>query len=574
MHKKEENIFKKKIIEEVKRDTKENFFITGNWGIGKSTLIKEALSDPECKQGQYKNYSIINISDVDNINLNRLSFYNKQNIGEEIIVDPFGEVEERQGEGIFSKIASSAKSLLESSEETKGSAGIVSSSIGLISNVYLDYVDNYPLNNFIIVIDEIDRLHEKIKDSTLINKIINIKNKYKNVKFIFISNEIPKTFKDINEKLYSRELIINESDYINEAYKYEFISEKTHKQIKKYKLKQNNIRILNLIEDIFNFLDNYKTEYNTNEIKEEDMIDIKNYIYLAGHLYFSKKEYLESKKEEYTILGNKKEEDFPLENIEETLKKQTYEFESFLKFNTIPLENILKNFSKTKSFIKLESDIQDYFENNYYLLFRNTKKNKIIELLENNYKELRLIKEKEYKDSDVDFIYWIKHFFEIYINPKQENIEKIVEIINNKFKYELENIKENKILKEIKYKKLNIIKKGLKVIKEDIESISSIKNNFPLKEYTKILENIDEAIKNLTLEFDSSECYKKYLIESNQKKKIIEHIINNSEDVFSDLRDLKEIINKEKIIEIAKEILKEKNSEIEEINIDYILEKI
>jgi len=546
--------------DEIERYNNEDIFITGEWGIGKSYFIKNFLSTykPNTITNKYKMYSIINVSNFLDININKEIFYNKQDIGKHSEKNICHNAEKNNGNKIFTQFADFTKSILDSSDNTKNVSGIASGIINIASTFYIDYINNYRLDDFILVFDEIDRIPSYINKEDLISKIINLKNKYTNLKIIYISNEIPSEFEAKQEKLYSKILTIKENKKISKyKNKYTFITEETKKEIKKYKLNENNLRLFPLIDEIIKYIDLKKNNYS---IQEEYLIEIKNHIYLGGHKFFSKEKYIKNLTLE-RIEHGLKNQDIEKKYIESRYERETKEFKEFLNFDFESINEFIKSYQKNVNIYNMRKEIKSYIRD-YYILHRNNLNQKtILNLIEKYYKELKFSDIDFLHDHDEVIYYWILRYYDMYL-VDDIDIKKISNILKEKFIYEINLL--NSYDQKLNFKKLSNAKEILEKFKYKMQNNENAKLNFKecVGYYKKFFLILERKIKELNFFENRDKEFINYNFEINNTK-FLNEVINESNDLFKDLRYIndnidnkyrKEFINQVKIFIITNPI--------------------
>lgn len=493
--------------EELNKNNNQDFFILGETGIGKSYFIKNFLENYKNKE-KYNYYSIINAYEVIKSNIINEIYYHRKKINPE----------------------------------------------------YVEFASkkNFSFDNFIIVLDEINSIPEHINKDELISKLINLKNKYTNIKIIYVSNQIPEYFYIKNEKLYSKILNIKENELFYK-YDFKFISEETNKKINKYNLNKNNLRLFSILEDVFNYIDIIKINYSV----EEEISDIiKEKIYLQGHIFFSKNNYLNQLRKE---LSNSIYNDIDFLNV---FKKETEVFQNILNFE---YSDIIKHFEFYEANIDnyyLEKNIYNYYDNLSKLNINSNLKYQVIELLEKNYKSLSFHNDTLNMFTNKSISYWIEHYLDNY-NTEDIDFIKISNVLKNKFIFDLDFINNN----ELNYYYINIKIKDLESFRNFMEKNETTKEMFVqchslYENMLSILIDKEKMTKNQSTDVN-------YLF-MNDRKTFVKELINRSKNIQNDLNNVTKDLNETLIHEFRAEVKTNllNNDNFKEFKIDKLLEII
>jgi hypothetical protein len=239
--------------------------ITGNWGIGKSNLLKKEIISEIDNSQDYIYISPENLVDSSIRKLCYYKFNSFTDIKNQIFDKETTKIEKSiavlKGLSIGAvKIKSLAKSL---SKADKIVSASVESATSINDGIMSKVINNFNLNGKIIIIDELERKPKNLDLQTVFNQIFTIKEEFENVKIIVslnkekLKNEESNDFTIFQEsldKISDEEYLMTSSEHLIE------IIELLHKDIKEK---------LNHEVDLFYF-------YNILNKKNENKIDIYN----------------------------------------------------------------------------------------------------------------------------------------------------------------------------------------------------------------------------------------------------------------------------------------------------------
>jgi hypothetical protein len=564
--------YNKNLMMLLKSESKRGILIKGNFGVGKSAFIKDFFINKNINSNKlkYKKYSIINASTLMNLKLNKAVYYNNQILGENINNNFFQDLEKNQGMGILNKIGSFLKNLF-SSKENKG---LIGAGINIISSVYNDYVDNYCLDNFIIVIDEIDRKPDGIKLKDLFSKLIHIQEKYNNIKIICVSNtdefssDDSILFEKWKEKLFSRYLHFEKSDYLDNKLDFNFITDGTIEYLEHYEINKNNIRISEIILDVFKYVDD-----NKKNIQKEYINEIKNELYIAAYKYFDKDNYIKGHLKQiksYSSNGMSSKDNLII--VSNAWERTTLEIKEFFNFNTNPIDEMLERKNISKENYKFIQDSSNYF-NNIYNQIPNGKINPeeyIKKILKTNYKHLDIINDNM---TEYCMLYWVNHAFDLCNRFESEFFYS--EIVKNKLKEILSEIESITNFNEPN--NIDAYEKQFYVLKLKMINEGNLNNKTLeiLQKHDFLIDDIINNIKKnkLKTKYSHDLDYNKILLQIKENPKLfVENFIHNSDDVFLDIRKLHSKIGISVFKESILPHLKEINNE--NVNFEFIINNI
>ena len=390
------------------------------------------------------------------------------------------------------------------------------------------YYDNI-LEDKILIIDEVDRIQkeDENRDSDvrlidIFNCIIDIQEKYQNIKIIFIladehnPNDI--IFESWKSKIFSHEIeIISEEIYKD----FDFL-EKDIKILKQIFKNIEDRRVFEKFLEFDKFINNYLKEEEKNE-------NLKINELKSSILYEILKFYNEYKEKNEDKKANQKIEDYVKEfiNLEDDLLKK----------------EIDKCFNKENEKItKLEEEVELFFNEIYHsnISRSNSYIIKFIKkFIENNSEYMNIY---NYNSHNSLSEYTILHYLEYLIDKKISNNE-IFNVFSNAINKNIENL----------YEKLE----NNNDIYLFIQYLEELKNIIDKEEFNKYLNNINiesyifKSKNNYILNF-KDEDNKNYIDFKNKNK--VEEIFNYDPDIFL-IELFKQIgTNHKKLIEILREI--------------------
>ena len=554
-------------IEKYLEEKNENEFnksllITGHWGVGKSYLIKEFFDNINKKNLDYKYYKIINANKIDkNFNIEKEFIKNCIN------------VEDNKEINILSIDETSENSLvkgLESLVSTFGGKNLVSSSSKIIDEYLIEpKIENEinKLDNYIVVIDEIDRKPDFINIKDIFTKIIELqeRNKNKNIKIIVILNsdslnkDDKKILKEWKEKIFSYHIEVKNKKLIEEEISYIKFSSGIESFINFDKLSLRVLKKFNLIKKYI-------------EDKTQEFRDSNSYEFLLNILYedlFIRHYKLEQEKDyiEHYLKKRKIKEDKKIEE-EERIKNEIIEdsliIKEFFSFDRDLLdkkiEKIIIDIKKIDNdgFGNLTRNINNYFKafhNLYDKKYLNNKspRNYILDNILKKYINILNIYNVDFHNQENTILFFAKILLKNY-NDKYNDYPFILNIIKRKIK-----LIENDI-----FQKNNTIEEILKIIKE-IESIKEAIINFIYnkkvyvlnKKELGILNNLNNIVNKLEIQvINSNEIiynndYLDIFMKYNKINKLSKIILTDKKEKTDILRNIK-AINEDIIKELFK----------------------
>ena len=414
-----------------------------------------------------------------------------------------------------------------------------------------------------------------------------------------VNNEIELKFKDIIKEFEENKLIIKQNieeitnykkslnDLIDKRFDNLIKSQKNNSKFD-FKFKKNeeiltpkikSFRGSNKREDLINTFNINKNTKNNNNIKNENINDVKSKLLKRFSVMNSKGNYRN------TVLETKedKEDEEDEEDKEDKEEKETEE----KKLNQLTIE-VNKSIDESTNKIEDNNIIKSSSKKNNNILFKDIKENenKENEIKENEIKEKEKKEEenKEIKDKKINELKINNNFMnKDYPLKKVENKKNIIQsYINNNYKENKNKILDSKIINETKNK--NIVDKNpnsyyinnIKNVisqKQVITDINFNNNNIKKDEKYKIripkIENLKNNEKELfTIDFESNKnIIKKYNLEQNnniQKKIEIRNLMSKSTgNTFNYIQ-----LSKEKEKEKPKRKETEKEKDLKSINSD------
>lgn len=551
-------------IERYLEEKNENEFnksllITGHWGVGKSYLIKEFFDNINKKNLDYKYYKIINANKIDK----------NFNIEKEFIKNCM-DIENDKDINILSIDKTNKSSLVEGANSILGLLGakdLASSGSRIIDEYIIEPKIEKEINkldNYIVVIDEIDRKPDFINIKDIFTKIIELqeRNKNKNIKIIVILNsdslnkDDKKILKEWKEKIFSYHIEVKNKKLIEEEISYIKFSSGIENFINFDKLSLRVLKKFNLIKKYI-------------EDKTEEYRDSNSYEFLLNILYedlFIRHYKLEQEKDyiEHYLKKRKIKEDKKIEEekrIKHEIIKDSLIIKEFFSFNRNLLdkkiEKIIIDIKKIDNdgFGDLTIDINNYFKafhNLYDKKYLNNKspRNYILKNILKKHINILNIYNIHYHNQENTILYFADNLLKNY-NDKHNDYIGILNIIKRKIK-----LIENEI-----FKKNNKIEEILKIIKE-IESIKEAIINFIYNEKVyvlnkkelDILNNLNNIVKKLERQVINSNKiiynndYLDIFMKYNKIKKLSKIILKDEEEKTDILRNIKavnkDVVNK------------------------------
>lgn len=478
--------------------------ISGNIGVGKTFFIKDYIKE-NSRPSSYLNAIRFTSNNIEQELYNGLS---------------------DKGEDGLKKIASA-----------------LSKVTGEIVQLGMDYIKNtIDYSNHLIIIDEIDRIPEKMSLQQIFAEVIYLKEKFDGIKIIMITtteDEKNEYFQNIREKLFDKELNFNPK-----LKSPSFITETEDKY--------QNRRIVNKYQMLEKFINKKWKD------KNKDNTD------------FLKKVY---EKTFDLYLSIDKDKNNELKNLEGTLTidgvdayESIFQFDNaineFFKCNNEPLIFLINKFENMNNNYKegVEKFYKDYHG---FFIKTNIKKSfsDIIKTIHSEYANLHIITSESYPlslnklERQDSILNWIDTLNKI--NPKilDKNMNKFKKIIKLKFKDYSEKINkddiynlsiinnnidifENRLQDEIFNEIRDDIIKNLNVLKNKIKLIIG-KMDFDPKNLNSNLshlfkEHYENNIKDTILKSLKSETYPVILVLRNFKTHDIKFNIEDVRDIIRD----------------------------------------
>ena len=531
--------------------------IDEEWGVGKTyELLK--IKDQLEHDNEYKNWSVVylKIADLKNISIREhCCLHSNPNM----------------------KKLNPIKDIL---NKSKGNTVTVSSH--LLNSLYEKNIKCHSLDNYLIIIDEIERIPNEIDIKEIFNQIFDIKESVNNVKLIIslcseeFDNKNKITFKKWKNKVAEKDLKISFSGLSFLCDKIDFaILEKTRinnfnskKIFEKYNIK--NIREIKIFLNIFSKL------INNIVIPENFLID-NNGIYSFFHDKLRVHFNLKRENQKYSLLKHKffKEEiTFDLNKIsklcaiyDSNKSNEVVEYIDKIKKEIIyySVKNeVFVNFLWMHSYNKND----DYFYYMSNLVDVHDIKDKVSSVYK-GVKELNSLTElRRYP------IFFDASFLtEITRNNLSLYIRKVGKLKNEKMNIKLIN---------------NFIYKSNAYFQEDLSSSNSFDKEifetgwFDIPEYEILSQNLDMYRKTALKSLSKFELFKLELLEENLNFSILIYFIKNLQILFKNDEDIVNyiaeklvllFIKKSSLITKAKEIIEKCDEKREPIdNMDFIFE--
>lgn len=475
-------------------DSKENNAITinGEWGIGKTYLLKEKLRKIiNNKYNEEYNYIYITPENLLNSSIREICYY-----------DYIQKLKDNKSKFyFFQKIFNKNSKYLREISKSDKVSGSIFSFFNVVNNGLLkNQIKKHDLNNTFIIIDEIERKPDSLNLKDILNQIFTIKEDFKKVKIITSLNK--EGLKVESEEEY--DIFNNWLDKIsNKDYSFK---KSNHFDIELKKLNNEIKKILCFdikLFDIFENIKSNKNKYNLRELnkfKDEIISIVKlikdfrienfqyqenkiiSFFYIFTQYYYSNKEiekqftlenqnYLNFIKSFYTSYNKKellKEELIKLNfyiDIDKN-KKEEYLFKKNIFDNEYG--SFFKNWNlETNPFEYFENLMMDYPEFFSFSDYVNSAFQQIEHLCKLFNKNSKQLEEITIKFLDVKYNQLLKHFIKLseyeniyhrekYYNYLINELNNAIKILNSK------NFNKKKILK--KYKKLLKNKKSYKYI--------------------------------------------------------------------------------------------------------------
>lgn len=522
--------------------------IDDDWGTGKSSIIKQVLSGKidNFKIENSEFYLIINANEInEKTNIRKELFLGSKKINTDIF---FEDVEEKKNKivsyinknrktikNIFNKIIAASDGFLKKKTDVDN---IITNAIGGLGIGIDTFVKNINFDNYILVIDEVDRMPNKSNIKNIYSKIIELQETTK-IRIIIVMNskKVEQKFHNSwKDKIYSASINLDNYNFFYNIKPtiWDDVKEKLKEITPNYK----NIRIIEKYNKIDNFINKFikdNLEEDINKYQEEKINRKKQELIIKLFSYYNKEDY-----------KNKQEKKYNENEYEEYIS----EIKNLLNLNNEILEaemlKIIKYYDKEYS--KLQDDVQylykEFYHKNQITLLK--KKSKAIEfiidkIIKENLNKL-LLNYPEHKKFGNDNI--IMYYHEILIkdfNISKKDELRFILLIKEKIKSNREKYSElswEDRLKELEYQKINYFHmstqkflnekekyKLLKVIKKDINKI-----------YKNIIANYDGNLPKIVKKFHfKHNCNIFHLIYST---------IEEQYNLLDEYRELKDNINK------------------------------
>lgn len=544
-------------------DFNKSLLITGHWGVGKSYLIKEFFNNINELNLSYKYYKIINANKIDkNFNIEKEFIKNCIDIenNEEINILSIDKTDQNS-------LVSGLNSLF----KIAGGGDLISKGSKIIDEYLIEpKIENEinKLDNYIVVIDEIDRKPDFISIKNIFTKIIELqeRNKNKNIKIIVILNsdslneEDKKILKEWKEKIFSFHIEVKNKKLIEKELNFINFSSGTDHFINFDKLSLRVLKKFNLIKE---YIENKTKKFSNSNSYKFSLNILYEDLFIRHYKLEQEKDYIENYLKKRKIIDHKK-----IKEEEKRIKNEIIEdsliIKDFFSFNRNLLD---KKIEKTIINIKkidneglgeLIKDIDNYFKafhNLYDKKYLNNKspRNYILDNILKKYIKVLNICNVDFYNQKNTILYFAAHLFDNY-SDKHNDYPFILNIIKRKIKL-IENdiFKKNNKIEEI----LKIIKE-VKLTKEAIINFIYNKKVYVLsKKELDILNNLNKIIKKLELQIINSNKiiynndYLDIFMKYNKINKLSKIILNDKKEKTDILRNIK-AINEDIIKELFK----------------------
>ena len=511
--------------------------IDDSWGKGKSSIIKNVLSGnvKDFKINNNKLYLIINASDInDKTSFRQLLIANSKKINTNNFLDKDDNDDLSskitnaffENKNLIKNIFAKSQQALDGFIENKtGMENVITNSLEIFGIGGESILKKMNYDNYILVIDEIDRMSDPHNLKNIYSKIIEMQENTK-IRIIVIMNssKIDKEYhEEWKDKIYSASIKVENTTYFNQIKP--DIWDSVEEDLKKITPNYKNIRILEKYINLEKHIDKIINNYKINDINkyQRSKIDArKKELITKLYIYYNKNDYEEQFKDKKSNKLDEFRLKEMLEEIENIENMETY-------FLTQQFQKILDDYND--DYARLQNDI-DYFYKNYFHKNQNIdpSKNKDAfkfvknNLIKNNLNKINLtsIDQKGYGyDQTIMHIFnKLRETYKISINQEEEIISLIYKkllIMRNNFKKLTNKEKLDELwiqeiiythIKEIncsrsihKTKILKFLKRNIQILYKEIimnykEGLSEKEKNFHFKHNFNIIHNIFQKIDN------------------------------------------------------------------------------
>lgn len=508
--------------------------IDDSWGKGKSSIIKNVLSGKvhNFKIDNSKSYLIINANDInDKTSFRQLLIANSKKINTNNFLD------QNDNDTLSSKITNAfvenkklIKTILDKSkqaldgfiENKTGMENVITNSLEIFGIGGESILKKMNYDDYILVIDEIDRMSEPNNLKNIYSKIIEMQENTKTrIIVIMNSSKIAQEYhEEWKDKIYSASIKIENTTYFNQIKP--DIWDTVEEDLKKITPNYKNIRILEKYISLEKYIDEIINTYNSNPINEyqnSKIIYRKKDLIKKLYIYYNKKDYQTNLEKENNGKINKFDE-----------IKYTEKMEEIEKISNMDTDFLIKDFQKilddyNDDYAKLK-DATRYFYKNYFHKNQNidpSKNKDAFKFAKNNLikDNLNIINLTSIDRIEFEADLTIMHIFnklretyKISINQEEEIVSLIYRkllIMRESFEKLTTEEKLNELwtqeiiythIKKIncsravhKTKILNFLKRNMKILYKDIimnytDNMSQKEKHFHFKHNFNIIDNI------------------------------------------------------------------------------------
>lgn len=546
-----EKLLKMLLNEKIRR----SILITGDYGVGKTKFIIDFFKNDEVKNElskKYDEFAILNASDITEKNsLEKNIFIKKDSLNKDKSEKTFNDKI-----NIYKNKINQYKNKFKFLTNAGNDVGKKFLGIDVIHTLD-NIMEIYEEKNILVVVDEVDRKIDKTSLKELFTKIINLQEKGENIKFIVILcekdlNEIDKKLlKEWREKLFSKTLIYNNDEKLKKEYS--MITDDTWLHLENLKINSKNFRVLEIADELFDIFDK-----SLKNITTEEMIKLKNEMFINLNICENKKDYISIKEKEFSKTKKDNKEIINIIISKDIERRRLNIIEDFIKGDEKSLYEFIKEKNNTEKNPKYLKDIDYFFDEIYKDVFTKgvSIEENSIRIMSEHIKEMPLV--NSYYPSGKSFFYWSTFPFTNCI--KVANVEKIQQLFCEKLRIEKENI----INKKYNYEELIFFKNNFNSFIDEGAKNNKVKKNlleYHKKQIDDLLYEIDTYLeKNIKYNFDiylDEETLKS--IFENHGEEFVRHFMNKEQTNILALRELKEKVGYKdeyikKIIEITNKI--------------------